>query len=66
MLRDGDAWTTEPQEARNFPTSLNALAHCLQNQIKDTQIVIRFSNPDVSEIVIPIQPDNYESPEMRP
>jgi len=54
FLRDGNEWTAEAAEARNFGTSLNALAHCLQHGIRDAQVVIRFGSSGTPDVIVPV------------
>lgn len=55
LFRTVDEWTADPKSARDFKTSLNAVAFCLQNDLTSAHIVIRFEGPDVREVVIPVQ-----------
>ena len=57
FLGTGNVWTPNHNEARNFETSLNALAHCLQNQLADTQIVVRFNRAGSPDVIVPVEAD---------
>jgi hypothetical protein len=55
FLHDGDRWTPETGDARDFTTSLNALAFCLQKQMPDAQIILRFEQPGMEDVVVPVR-----------
>jgi len=40
-----DEWTDQPDKARKFGGGSDALFYCYQHQLKDVQILGRFSNP---------------------
>ena len=46
-------WTTHAGAARNFPTTLNAVVHCVQKEFGHVQLVIHVddSPPD---IIVPV------------
>jgi hypothetical protein len=58
FLRDGEGWTPQADEARDFETSLNALAFCLQSRMNHAQIVVRFDTPGSQDVVVPIQSED--------
>jgi hypothetical protein len=58
FLGAGDAWTPSHAEARNFDTSLSALAHCLQNQLLKMQIVVRFNRLGSPDVIVPVETEN--------
>jgi hypothetical protein len=58
FLRDGEGWTAQPDDARNFETSLNALAFCLQSRMNHAQIVVRFDTPGSQDVIVPIQSED--------
>ena len=55
FLRDAQHWTPDADDARDFTTSLNALAFCLQKQMADAQIILRFDQPGMEDVVVPVQ-----------
>jgi hypothetical protein len=55
FLREMDDWTPHSDKARDFKTSLNAVAFCLQHQMPDAQIVVRFDQPGMEDVVVPVQ-----------
>ena len=57
FLNGEHGWTSDAENARDFQTSLTALAYCLQNGLLDTQIVIRFPNPNTADVIVPVQSD---------
>lgn len=63
LLRDFDEWTADISAARDFKTSLNALAFCLQHDLVTAQILVRFEDADHNDIVVPLTP---EEPALRP
>jgi hypothetical protein len=63
FLGAGDAWIGNHTDARNFETSLNALAHCLQNRLLKAQIVVRFNRADAPDIIVPVEAENYSRTE---
>lgn len=54
FYRDAGKWTPEPTAARDFKTSLNALAFCLQHDMAGAQIIVRFNHPFTEDIVVPV------------
>jgi hypothetical protein len=55
FLAEGNTWTAESMEARNFGTSLNALVHCVQHKLHEMQIVVRFDTPGAADVVLSVQ-----------
>jgi hypothetical protein len=58
FLRDAEGWTAQVDEARDFETSLNALAYCLQNRLRHAQIVVRFEGPGSQDVIVPLQSED--------
>ena len=58
FLRDGEGWTAQSDEARDFQTSLNALAFCLQGRMSNAQIVVRFDTPGSQDVIVPVQSED--------
>ena len=53
FLDEQGEWTAHASAARNFPTSLNAIVHCLEKELGNVQLIVRIdgARPD---IVVPI------------
>lgn len=52
-FKDIDAWTFEPEDARDFGTSAAAIDFCVLNTISDVQIILKFPRPEY-DIVLPM------------
>jgi len=53
FLDEGGGWTIDASRARNFPTSLNAIVHCLQEELGQVQLIVRIDGAP-PDIVVPI------------
>jgi hypothetical protein len=56
FLDQNDEWTPDAGQARNFPTSLNAIAHCMANHLRHARLVVRIEG--AQDIVLPIKEEN--------
>jgi hypothetical protein len=56
FLKTLSDWTDSPCDARNFPTSENALAYCAEHRIPSVQIILKFDY-DQYDISVPITAD---------
>jgi hypothetical protein len=52
-LKSVSEWTPEVTEAKNFPTSEQAIAYCSEHQIPAVQVVLKFDY-DRYDIRVPI------------
>lgn len=52
-LKSLNEWTTDVSQAKNFPTSENAIAFCTEHQVPAVHIVLKF-DPDRYDITVPI------------
>ena len=52
-LKSLSEWTPESSEAKEFPTSENALAFCTEHQIPAVQVVLKFEY-DRYDVKVPI------------
>lgn len=48
-----DLWVSEASGALHFPTTQNAIAHVLQNQVEDVQVVVTDSGKQ--PLVFPVE-----------
>jgi aminoglycoside phosphotransferase (APT) family kinase protein len=58
LLRGDSDWTWDTKQARDFQTSLKALAHCLRFNIPEAEVLVKFSNPGRKDSVVPVQLDH--------
>ena len=54
LLTDQNAWTGDGAKAKDFRTSLNSLAFCLQHELTHAEILVRFNLPGVRDVTVPI------------
>ena len=54
LLTNENAWTDEGAKAKDFGTSLNALAFCLQHDLAHTEILVKFNLPGVRDVTVPV------------
>ena len=47
-------WSSDVANARDFHTTLNAIAFCLQHEMPNAQVVVRFNHGGMSDLVVPI------------
>jgi len=52
-LKSLTEWTADVSEAKNFPTSENAISYCSKHRIPTVQVVLKF-DPDRYDITVPI------------
>ena len=55
FLAEQGGWTKQADGARHFPTSLNAIVHCLQKNLDRVQVIIRVTGSSSGDIVVPIE-----------
>jgi len=55
-LKDPASWTTNPQEAIDFPSSTRAIDFCVANKISGVQLVLKFDGQRY-DIVLPVAVD---------
>jgi hypothetical protein len=65
FLGNDNEWTPDLVRARNFETSLHAVAHCLQKTIPDAQIVMKFDAPGARDMVVPVPAGDAAQPEEK-
>jgi len=53
FLGERGEWTAYTGAARNFPTTLNAIVHCVQKEFGGVQLVIRVDGSP-SDIIVPM------------
>lgn len=63
FLGNDNEWTPDWVEARNFESSLNAIAHCLQKTIPAAQIVLKFDTPGARDVIVPVQAGDVTQPD---
>ena len=54
FLNHYDFWTSEVEQARNFHTTVDAVAHALNRHINAAQVVVRFDAPELQNVVVPV------------
>ena len=59
LTATGD-WAADPRLARDFGTSLNALAHCLRTGLPDVIVLIRFNKEGIEDVCVPVEHDVWE------
>lgn len=47
-------WSADAAAARDFHTTLNAIAFCLQHQLADANVVVRFNYGSMNDLVVPV------------
>lgn len=55
FLRADDLWTGDCAQARNFSTSLSAVAHCCHLGVSRAQVVVKFDMAGACDVVVPIE-----------
>ena len=60
-LKSVSDWTSDPEEAKNFKTSDQAIKICAEHHIPAVQIVLKFDNR-AYDVPIPITEECRESP----
>lgn len=54
-LTPDEGWSGDASDARDFGNTLTALAYCLQHDVRDVQVVLKFPS-DTPDFVIPLEP----------
>lgn len=44
FVRNADAWTADPDQARKFPSSLAAMEFCVRYRLHDVSILLKFGS----------------------
>ena len=52
FLDDAGEWITDAERARNFPTSLNAIVHCVQKKLGQVQLLVRIEGPASRDMIV--------------
>ena len=55
LLRDSKTWTPEKSEARNFRTTIDAIAFCCLSEVKNAHVLVTFNFPNVPDVVVPLE-----------
>jgi hypothetical protein len=56
FYRAGKDWTSRPDEARHFPTTVEAVAFCLQQKLPEVQVIMKFDH-FTADVVVPVRSD---------
>jgi hypothetical protein len=51
---DAGKWTSTPAEARDFKTTLNAIAFCLQHDLRNTEVLVHFGHGETKDVIVPV------------
>jgi hypothetical protein len=57
-------WTTDPETARNFPSSEKAMVFCAEHRLPEVQIVLKFES-DRYDLNFPITEECQKAAEKR-
>jgi len=65
-FKDINAWTREPEEARDFLSSTSAIDFCVLNKISDVQLVLKFQEQgyDIVRPLLPEHPARGDEPRL--
>jgi hypothetical protein len=58
FLDELNGWTAELASARNFPSSLNAILHCVRMEINNVQLSVHDDVPGARDLVVTIGDDH--------
>jgi hypothetical protein len=58
FLDELNGWTAELARARNFPSSLNAILHCVRMEINNIQLNVYDDVPGVLDLAVTIENDH--------
>ena len=64
LLGNDNRWTSETERARNFGTTLHAVAHALAERLAGVQMLIRFDADRSRDVEVPLScdmPASYRS-----
>lgn len=62
FLRDGRRWTSNPEKARDFGTSLKAIDFLQQFKAEQTHIILKFDDPRY-DIILHMNPGPNAPPQ---
>ena len=54
FLTPDERWTADVEQARDFETTLNAVAHTLAHRLDKAQAIVRFQRDELRDVVVPL------------
>jgi hypothetical protein len=61
FLGADNQWTLDPEQARDFGTTLNAVAHALTHRLAGAQMLVRFGETTARDVEVPLSCDSPDT-----
>lgn len=61
FLTADNNWSEQAERARDFETTLNAVAHTLAHRLRGAQAIVRFEGEAAPDVVVPLSCEQASS-----